>query len=72
MPRYRIRDVEAFEAEMLCESAKSEGCVVQHEIVDQPKLQLKTTISPVQPITIWLHAGARRTHLRTLLAGRLL
>ena len=68
--RYRVRDVQAFEAEVLRESTKSDGGVVQHEIVDQPKRQLKTTIRPARPITIWLHAGPRRTWLRLLLAGR--
>ena len=68
--RYRVRDVQAFEAEVLRESTKSDGGVVQHEIVDQPKRQLKTSIRPVRPITIWLHAGPRRTRLRPGFAGR--
>ena len=67
--RYRLRDVEAFEAEVLRESAKSDGGVL-HEIVDQPKRQVKTTVRPARPITIWLYAGPRRTRLRTLLTGR--
>ncbi len=66
--RYRVRDVEAFEAEVLRESTRSNGSV-QHEMVDQPKRQLKTTIRPARPITIWLHAGPRRTRLRPGLAG---
>jgi len=61
--RYRVRDVEAFEAEVLRESTKSDGGVVQHEIDDQPKRQLRTAIRPAR-ITIWLHAGPRRTRLR--------
>jgi hypothetical protein len=67
--RYRVSDVEAFEAEVLRESTKSDGGI-QHEIVDQPKRQLKTTIRPTRPITIWLYAGPRRTRLRPLLAVR--
>jgi len=62
--RYRIRDVAAFEAEVLRESTKSDGGP-RHKIVDQPKRQLKTTIRPARPITIRLHAGARRTRLRS-------
>lgn len=69
--RYRVRDVEAFEAEVVRESTKSDGGVVQHKIVDQPKRQLKTTISPARPIIIWLHAGARRTRLRSKKHSRL-
>lgn len=68
--RYRVRDVEAFEAEVLRESTKSDGGV-QHGSVDQPKRQLKTTISPARPITIWLYAGARRTRLRSKKHSRL-
>ena len=68
--RYRVHDVEAFEAEVLRESTKSDGCVVQHEIVDQPKRQLKTTTHPARPITIWLQASPRRTRLRPVFAGR--
>jgi len=67
--RYRVRDVEAFEAEVLRESTKSDGCT-QHQIVDQPKRQLKTTIRPARPITIWLLAGTRRNRLRPGFAGR--
>lgn len=67
--RYRLRDVEAFEAEVLRESTKSDGGP-QHQIVDQPKRQLKTTIRPARPITIWLYAGPRRTRLRPGFAGR--
>ena len=67
--RYRVRDVEAFEAEVLRESTKSDGGV-QHENVDQPKRQLKTSIRPVRPITIWLLAGPRRTRLRPGFAFR--
>ena len=60
--RYRVRDVEAFEAEVLRESTKLDGGV-QHERVDQSKRQLKTTICPARPITICLRAGPRRTLL---------
>ncbi len=67
--RYRLRDVEAFEAEVLRESTKSDGGP-QHQIVDQPKRQLKTTIRTARPITIWLLAGPRRTRLRPGFAGR--
>jgi hypothetical protein len=67
--RYRVRDVEAFEAEVLRESTKSDGGT-QQQIVDQPKRQLKNTIRPTRPITIWLHAGPRRTRLRPGFAGR--
>lgn len=67
--RYRVRDVEAFEAEVLRESTKSDGST-QHEIVDQPKRQIKTTMRPIRPITIWLHAGPRRSRLRPGFAGR--
>ena len=67
--RYRVRDVEAFEAEVLRESTKSDGGV-KHESVDKPKRQLKTTIRPSRPITIWLYAGPRRTRLRPGYAGR--
>jgi hypothetical protein len=66
--RYRLRDVEAFEAEVLRESTKSDGGP-QHQIVDQPKRQLRTAIRPAR-ITIWLHAGPRRTRLRPGFAGR--
>jgi hypothetical protein len=44
--RYRVHDVEAFEAEVLRESTKSDGVVVQHEIVNQPKCQLKNHNAP--------------------------
>ena len=67
--RYRVRDVEAFEAEVLRESTKSDGGP-KYEIVDRPKRQLKTTARPARPITIWLHAGPRSTRLRPGLAGR--
>lgn len=67
--RYRLRDIEAFEAEVLRESTKSDGGP-QHQIVDQPKRQLKTTTRPARPITIWLQAGPRRTRLRPGFAGR--
>lgn len=67
--RYRVSDVEAFEAEVLRESTKSDGGV-QQDIVDQPKRQLKTTIRPARSITIWLRAGPRRSGLRAGLAGR--
>ncbi|GAB3190170.1 hypothetical protein GCM10027292_24270 [Hydrogenophaga aquatica] len=67
--RYRVHDVEAFEAEVLRESTKSDGGT-HHQIVDQPKRQIKTTIRPAPPITIWLHAGPRRTRLRSGFAGR--
>ena len=67
--RYRVRDVEALEAEALGESIKSDGGVVQHAIADQPKRQRKTTIHPARPITIWLRAGPRRTRLRAGFAG---
>ena len=68
--RYRVREVEAFEAEVLRDSTKSDGGVVQHEIVDQPKRQLKTTTRSARPITICLQAGPRRTRLRPGFAGR--
>jgi len=68
--RYRIRDVEAFEAEVLRDSTKLNGGV-QHEIVDQPIRQLKTTIRPARRITIWLHAGPRRTRSRPGFARRI-
>jgi len=67
--RYRVRDVEAFEAEVLRESTKPDEGVVQHEIIDQPKHLHKTTVRPTRLITIWLHAGPRRNRLRPLLAG---
>ena len=66
--RYGVRDVEAFEAEVLRESTKSVGGV-QHEVVEQPKRQLKTTSRLTRPITIWLQAGRRRTRLRPGFAG---
>lgn len=68
--RYRVQDVEAFEAEVLRASTKSDGGVAQHQIVDQPKRQLKTTVRPARPIIIWLHAGPRRTRLRPGFGGR--
>ena len=68
--RYRHRDVEASEAEVLRESTKSDGVMVQDEIVDQPKHQLKTTIRTARPITIWFYAGPRRTRLRPGFASR--
>jgi hypothetical protein len=55
---------------VLRESTKSDGGVVQHKIVDQPKRQLKTTTRPARPITIWLHSGPRRTRLRPGFASR--
>ncbi len=58
--RYRVCDVEAFEAEVLRDSTKSDGGVVQHEIVDQQKRQIKSTIRPARPITILLYVGAWR------------
>ena len=67
--RYRVRDVEAFEAEVLRESTKSGGGA-QQQVVDQPKRQLKTTVRPARPIAIWLQAGLRRTRLRPSFAGR--
>ena len=60
----RTGNVGVFEAEDLRESTKSEGGVVQHEIVDQPKRQLKSKICSARPITILLLVGTWRTRLR--------
>ncbi len=65
--RYRVRDVETFEAEVLRESTKSHDGVVQHSIADQPPgRRPRTTNRSVHPITIWLHTGIRKTCLRPL------
>lgn len=69
--RYRVCDVEAFEAEVLRDSTKSDGGVVQHEIGDQQKRQIKSTIRPARPITILLHVGAWRTRLHPKKHSRL-
>ncbi len=64
--RYRVRDVEAFEAEVLRESTKLHGAAIQHETTDQlPERQRRTTKRQMRPITIWLHTGNRKTRLRS-------
>ncbi|MDP1526400.1 MAG: hypothetical protein Q8M20_11365 [Rhodocyclaceae bacterium] len=69
--RYRVRDVEAFEAEVLRESTKSDGGVAQQETIDQPPDRRRRPANrPVRPITIWLRTGFRNTRLRPLIAAR--
>ncbi len=63
--RYRVRDVEAFEAEVLRESTKYHGGVVQHETAEQPPdRRPRAAKHPIRPITIWLRTGIRKTRLR--------
>lgn len=66
--RYRVRDVEAFEAEVLRESTRSHSIEVQHtqhEFIDRQADRLPRTANrPVRPITIWLRSGIRKTRLR--------
>jgi len=70
--RYRVQDVEAFEAEVLRASTKSDGSVARQETIDQPPdRRLRTANRPVWPITIWLRAGTRKS-LRPLSSARLL
>lgn len=65
--RYRVCDIEAFEAKVLRESTKSDGSVVQQETTDrQPVRRPRTANRPVRPITIWLRTGTRKTCLRPL------
>ena len=69
--RYRVRDVEAFESEVLRESTKSDGGVAQQETIDQPPdRRHRPANRPARPITIWLRSGSRNTRLRPLIAAR--
>ncbi len=69
--RYRVRDVEAFEAEVLRESTKSGGGVAQQEIIVQPPDRRRRPANrPVRPITVWLRMSLRNTRLRPLSAAR--
>ncbi len=69
--RYRVRDVEAFEAEVLRESTKSGGGVVQQETTDQPPDRRRRNENrPGRPITIWLRFGSCYNRLRPLYAVR--
>ncbi len=69
--RYRVRDVEAFEAEALRESTKSDGGVAQPETIDQlPDRRSRNGNRPVRHITIWLRTGFRNTQLRPNYAAR--
>lgn len=71
--RYRVRDVEAFEAEVLRESTKSQGGAMQQEAPAQlPERRSRTANRPVRPITIWLRTSSRSTRLRPLIAARTL
>lgn len=70
--RYRVRDVEAFEAEVLRESTRSRDGIVQHINADQPPgRRPRNANRSVRHITIWLRTGIRKT-LRPLSAVRLL
>jgi len=65
--RYRVRDVEAFEAEVLRGSTKSHDGIVQHSFVDQhPDHRPRNANRSVRHITIWLRTGIRKTRLRPL------
>lgn len=58
--RYRVRDVEAFEAEALRESTKSDGGAARQEIIDQPPdHRHRSGNRPERPITVWLRMGSR-------------
>ncbi len=63
--RYRVRDVEAFEAEVLRASTKPHGEELQQYASAQPPDRRPRTDSrPIRPITIWLRTGNRKTRLR--------
>lgn len=71
--RYRVQDVEAFEAEMLRTSTKPHGEVIQTqpEAPAQPNPRKPQAINrPIRPVTIWLRTGYRSTRLRPLYTGR--
>lgn len=73
--RYRVQDVEAFEAEVLRASTKPHGEVVklQQEAPVQPAdRRPQATNRPIRPVTIWLRTGSRNTRLRPLYAARAL
>lgn len=68
--RYRLCDIEAFEAEVLRVSTKSRGGAVQQEVAShsadhRPRT---TTYRPARPITIWLCTSSCHTRLRPLCA----
>ena len=65
--RYRVRDVEAFESEVLRESTKSDGGVAQQETINQPPDRRRRPANrPVQLITVWLRTGFRKARYRQL------
>jgi hypothetical protein len=69
--RYRIQDVEAFEEVALRGSTKTDGGVEQAATAPRPASRPSPHVpTSVRPITIWLHAGPRRTRLRPGYAGR--
>lgn len=69
--RYRIQDVEAFEEVALRGSTKTDGGVEQAATTPRPASRPSLHVATsVRPITIWLHAGPRRTRLRPGFAGR--
>lgn len=71
--RYRVQDVEAFEAEMLRASTKPHGEVIQTQPeAPAPPTARKTqaTNRPIRPVTIWLRTGSRSARLRPLYTGR--
>ncbi len=73
--RYRVQDVEAFEAEMLRASTKPHGEVIQSqpEAPAQPTALRPQAINrPIRPVAIWLRTGSRSTRLRPLYATRTL
>ncbi len=73
--RYRVQDVEAFEAEMLRASTKPHGEVIrtQPEASAPPTARRPQAINrPIRPVTIWLRTGSRSTRLRPLYATRTL
>ena len=59
--RYRIQDVEAFEAEVLRASTKSDGGIAQKELIDQPTDRRRRNGNrPVRMITVWLRLSSRQ------------
>ena len=73
--RYRVQDVEAFEAEMLRTSTKPHGEVIQTQPEAPAQLTARkpqATNRLIRPVTIWLRTGYRSTRLRPFYAARTL